>query len=224
MTALLFYFRVTAVFNNGRIVVVFFTLFWLLVAGCYVWDGIHAVPGFVAGMHSNHCQIASVHTSYSTIAVYDTAVFLAISWRLSSDTRVDQTWKARLVSFFSGQGLVAVSINVPLAIIADKLPSPLTSALTLLGITIPAILACRVFRQLKLKAMKAEAKNMPTLATVPFATNPIISFATYPPDSMTATLSTAPGTDERGMDSIPGDHVEGPPTQDDAYELATVQR
>ena len=109
MTALLFYFRVNAVYNNRRIVVVFFTLFWLLVAGCYVWDGIHAVPGFVAGAHSNHCQIASVHTSYSAVAAYDTAVFLAISWRLSSDTKTDHTWKARLVSFFNGKGLYKFS-------------------------------------------------------------------------------------------------------------------
>lgn len=109
MTALLFYFRVTAVYDNNRIVVVFFTLFWLLVAGCYAWDGIHAVPGFVAGANSNHCEIAIVHTSYSAVAAYDTAVFLAISWRLSSDMKTDCHWKARLVSFFNGKGLYKLS-------------------------------------------------------------------------------------------------------------------
>lgn len=87
----------------------FFTLCWLILAGCYVRDAALAVPEIVHVGDSHHCSI-TLHgrvggLSYTAIALYDTAVFMAISWRLSFHSETADDWKSRLMSVISGNGL-----------------------------------------------------------------------------------------------------------------------
>ena len=91
----------------------FFALCWLSVAGCYIYDAVQAVSQIGHVLDSNHCSLIlrgrTGGLSYAAIALYDTAVFLAISWRLLSGLKTGDSWKSRIVSFFSGTGMFKLS-------------------------------------------------------------------------------------------------------------------
>lgn len=110
-TALLFFFRVRAVFNRNKWVVTFFTFMWLaVVAGC-----LSPISG-VAGMNigpTKYCIIASVQPYIATAAIIplvnDTLVFLAISWRLMQNAHVDQNIKTGFRIFAFGEYMPGLS-------------------------------------------------------------------------------------------------------------------
>ncbi|KZP23843.1 hypothetical protein FIBSPDRAFT_447480 [Athelia psychrophila] len=113
-TALLFYFRVSAVYLNSRIAASLFALGWLAVVGCFAYDSYLGVQKFSSGPDRSCGIILAPNdkmdaSSYASIAVYDTMVYLAISWRLSSEPMTGSHWQARLASFFSGSGLYRLS-------------------------------------------------------------------------------------------------------------------
>ncbi|KZP23837.1 hypothetical protein FIBSPDRAFT_447434 [Athelia psychrophila] len=114
-TALLFYFRVTAVYFNNKPVIAFFTMGWLAVVGCFGYDAYLGVLRFAHPPGSSSCGVVVPpngkidSSSYVSIAAYDTMVYLAISWRLSSHQAIDSHWTARFASFFSGTGLYRLS-------------------------------------------------------------------------------------------------------------------
>ena len=113
MTALLFSFRVSAVYANNRLAVTFFALCWLSVVGCYTYDAVLGFSEFRHVLHSNRCAIVlrgrTGGASYTAIALYDTLVFLAIAWQLLSVLKTGNSWKSRIVSFFTGAGMFKLS-------------------------------------------------------------------------------------------------------------------
>ena len=56
-TALIFFIRVCAVYNNSRLPVIFFTLCWLVLAGCYAYNAILAFPDIVHVGVGGQCAI-----------------------------------------------------------------------------------------------------------------------------------------------------------------------
>ncbi|KZP23848.1 hypothetical protein FIBSPDRAFT_447659 [Athelia psychrophila] len=113
-TALLFCFRVSAIYLNSRIMVAFFTLGWLAVTGCRAYDAYLGMLKFSSGPDRSCGIILPANgkidaVSYVSLAVYDTVVYLAISWRLSSEPMTGSHWQARLSSFVSGTGLYRLS-------------------------------------------------------------------------------------------------------------------
>ena len=113
--ALLFFFRVSAVYTNSRLAITFFGLCWLCVAACYIYDAIMAFSEFGHALDSNRCvlilrgRVRTGGTSLTAIAFCDTAVFLAISWRLLPDPKTENCWKSRITSFFTGTGMLRLS-------------------------------------------------------------------------------------------------------------------
>lgn len=83
-TGFLFFLRLRAVYNRNRTVVAFFFVMWLglLVSSVFVPLGVLGGP--VA--HTNYCKTTVVARSASVVhlapLIYDTLVFIAISWRL----------------------------------------------------------------------------------------------------------------------------------------------
>lgn len=43
------------------------------------------------------------------IFIYDTPVFLAITWRLAANAVTDKTWRGRVLSIVNGKGLYSLS-------------------------------------------------------------------------------------------------------------------
>jgi len=101
--ALLFFFRIRAIFDRNKSVVAFFALLWVMVfAGSLL-----AIPGIAATNigPTNYCMITKVE-SYVVAAVMiplanDTLVFLAISWRLMECSQAEISMKTgfRILAF-----------------------------------------------------------------------------------------------------------------------------
>jgi hypothetical protein len=78
--------------------------------------GISSCANYVADRipYTRRCIAGVSNTTYVTIpivmtAVFDTLVFLAISYRMVSVALSDNTWGARAKSFFRGDGLHRLS-------------------------------------------------------------------------------------------------------------------
>jgi hypothetical protein len=107
-TAALFYFRLRAVFVKHRAICVLFSLLWLAVfAGCVL------IPFSILGDRigpTDRCTISKAlpYGSVGMIAntIYDTLVFLAISWHLVFR---DKVLESRVKAFLCGQGLFELS-------------------------------------------------------------------------------------------------------------------
>lgn len=110
-TALLFYFRVNAIYLHEKQAIIFFGICWVAIWGCFLADAIYTSldTGRITG--TDMCGFVKVGGGSSCIAlaVYDTLVYMAISWRLSSQSNTERYWKARLASLTTGDGLYRFS-------------------------------------------------------------------------------------------------------------------
>jgi hypothetical protein len=92
-TALLFFFRVRAIYDGNRYVTAAFFIMWLSVLG-----GSLTVVTTLSGAHIGNTKYCTstgfkpyVSAANITIAIFDTCVFLAISWRLLAGSPVVTT-------------------------------------------------------------------------------------------------------------------------------------
>jgi hypothetical protein len=107
----LFYLRVQAVFYQNKLIQAFFGILWLMVAG-----GSVTVPLAVKGIHiepTKYCVNAAVK-SFSSVAVItstvnDSLIFLAISFKLMSNNKVESSVADKARTFFKGKGLSSIS-------------------------------------------------------------------------------------------------------------------
>ncbi|KAJ6454623.1 hypothetical protein C8R45DRAFT_1189165, partial [Mycena sanguinolenta] len=165
-TALLFFLRVTAVWNQSKIVYVVFSILWLAVLAV----GITAPLGIRAAHigPTAQCIITVVPNNIKAAAIMplinDTAVFLAINYRILAHTVVADSPMARLRVFLGGKKistlsraliqsgqhfyLVAVAANITL--LASFHLSPLfRPMLSVPAFAVVNAMACLVFRRIK---------------------------------------------------------------------------
>ncbi|KAJ6454659.1 hypothetical protein C8R45DRAFT_1189288, partial [Mycena sanguinolenta] len=167
-TAMLFFLRVTAVWNSNKIVYAVFFVLWLAVLAV----GITAPLGIRAAHigPTTQCIITVVPNNIEAAAIMplinDTAVFLAINYRILAHTVVADSPMARLRVFLGGKEistlsraliqsgqhfyLVAVAANITLLASFNFYLSPLFRAM----LSVPALavvnaMACLVFRRIK---------------------------------------------------------------------------
>lgn len=110
-SSFLFLLRVRAVFAAEPVIQRFFSVLWLGVLGSaltfpFALHGAHIGPTKYC-INTNTQSFASVGQIGATI--YDSLVFLAISWRLSSDSMEGSTPRERMGAFFGGKALPALS-------------------------------------------------------------------------------------------------------------------
>ncbi|KAF7335965.1 hypothetical protein MSAN_02309900 [Mycena sanguinolenta] len=192
-TAMLFFVRVTAVWHQSKIAYVVFFILWVAVLGAGL-----AAPLGVRGEHigpTAQC-IVTVVPAYIKVAaitplVNDTAIFLAITYRILAHTIVADCLGARLRIFFGGRGssalsqallrsgqhfyLVAVAANITL------LALPHLSSVNHSMISVPAFavvnaMACIVFWRIKFGLISSDGiSNVPTIGLSNFhaTVNPI---------------------------------------------------
>ncbi|KAJ6465733.1 hypothetical protein C8R45DRAFT_1219607 [Mycena sanguinolenta] len=167
-TAMLFFLRVTAVWHRSKVVFVVFSILWLGVLG----GGI-AVPVGVRAAHIGptlQC-IDTVIPGYTDVVtimplIYDTAIFLAITYRILAHTIVADTPVARVRAFFGGTGLstlsqalllsgqhfyfVAVVSNVTLLVLLRSHLNPVYRSMFAAPLlTLVNAMACLVFRRIR---------------------------------------------------------------------------
>ncbi|KAF8523375.1 hypothetical protein BU17DRAFT_43933 [Hysterangium stoloniferum] len=169
-TALLFLFRVLAIFNNDVWITIFFTFMWLATLG-----GSMTVPFAITGAHigpTDHCintgvkPFSSVGIIVST--VNDTLVFIFISIRLLQTTSYQHSLSGRAKSFFGGEGLPVFSrmllqsgqeyylvtvggniLTMVLILAPASLPAVYHAMCTVPNMAIANAMACRVYRDVK---------------------------------------------------------------------------
>ncbi|KZP21497.1 hypothetical protein FIBSPDRAFT_890995 [Athelia psychrophila] len=183
-TALLFYSRVSAIYLHEKRIVIFFGIFWLTIWACFLADAVYTSLDMGRIVGTDMCGFVKVGggSSCIVIAVYDTFVYVAISWRLSSLSHTGGHWKARLASFTTGAGLyrlsksllrhadrklysATVGIIVTLAVFSMGVSPYINGQFVPFGYVIPTILACRLFRAVRIGAM-SHNDTLPTLVGV----------------------------------------------------------
>lgn len=112
-TAFLFLVRLNAIYLDNRTAVTFFSLCWVALLGCYVYDSILATIHIRYIPSANMCGLTldgpSDASSFLSIASFDTIVYVAISWRLAAGSWTAGSWSGHLKSFISGSGLYRFS-------------------------------------------------------------------------------------------------------------------
>ncbi|KAF7326495.1 hypothetical protein MVEN_02613000 [Mycena venus] len=105
LTSLLFFFRVRAVYCCARTVTIVFGLMWLTVLGTSL-----IIPIATRGVNigpTPYCSLGDLAPYAETVGLtsglFDTAVFLAISYRLVGNTHVEyHSWRQKARAFFTG--------------------------------------------------------------------------------------------------------------------------
>ncbi|KAJ7868678.1 hypothetical protein B0H13DRAFT_1056049 [Mycena leptocephala] len=165
-TSLLFFFRVHAVYGGQCLITCFFGILWLCVVGAATLIPI----GIDTKKIQSLCTPSRIHSYVSTpgtvITVYDTSVFLAISYRLLSNRYTfGEIMRAHfrglrlrhlsLALFKDGQKyyMITILVNI-LAVVMVFVPGvPLhyRAILSIPSTALNSIMACRVYRDRKLR-------------------------------------------------------------------------
>jgi hypothetical protein len=170
-TSLLFFFRVRAIYGHTRPVTIIFGLMWTAVLATSILVPI-AARGTNIGP-TRYCIIGEVADYAGAVGlapgVFDTAIFLAISYKLVQNTHVEHpSWKQKARAFFTGAYLPSFSrslfvdgqiyylitsvSNVVTFILPclSSLALPYRSLLVVPNMMLTNVMACRVYRHTRL--------------------------------------------------------------------------
>ncbi|CAL1702868.1 unnamed protein product [Somion occarium] len=225
LNSLLFFLRVRAVFLGSRIALAVFGFLWLSTLTSLTMPFGTKLGSTIV------CGIGNVkpYTSagYITLAVFDTTVFVAISWQILS-MNLAETWRQRVRSFVgrdnmgqlskallqTGQSYylatVGMNIFVLIVILTSAFPPSIRAALTIPNIALQNAMACRVFRLLKLTYVPGDgttvASSRSQTQDLHFATRKTLQSQT----TSDRTLHRHEGAEE--IEMIP---ISNPPIQDE---------
>ncbi|KAJ7477623.1 hypothetical protein FB451DRAFT_1087156 [Mycena latifolia] len=185
-TAFLFWLRVRAIYAGGRHITVIFGILWLAVVATTITSLFAA--SVISLADSPQCIIKSVksyaRSSGIVITLYDTIVFLSISFRLVSTFRQTQpqTRKEKLMAWFGGGNMPAFSkavlldgqmyymftviSNIAVTIVAfiPSISPVYRSFLVVPNTAIMSIMGCRVYRNTRLKIDRGDSElSLPVL-------------------------------------------------------------
>ncbi|KAJ7749706.1 hypothetical protein B0H16DRAFT_1691816 [Mycena metata] len=153
-TSLLFFFRVRAIYANSRPITIAFAVLWIIeVAACIT------IPFGTGGINigpTRYCTIDELapYTSSASITptVFDTAVFVAISYRLVGNRAYLPSFSKAI--FVDGQKyyMITVISNIAMSamIYAPGVSPGLRSILALPNVMLTSVMACRVYRHTRL--------------------------------------------------------------------------
>ena len=102
----LFFIRLSAVYSHSKYILISFAFCWLGVLGIFAYISIEGMARCSGVNRSTQCFVVQPIDAWGYIAtaIYDTLMYLAISWQLASLASVDR-WQDRLKSFVTGAGL-----------------------------------------------------------------------------------------------------------------------
>ncbi|KAF8180443.1 hypothetical protein K438DRAFT_1841862, partial [Mycena galopus ATCC 62051] len=173
-TSLLFFFRVRAVYGGARMVTVIFGFVWIAeLATCIV------VPIATGGINigaTRYC-IPSELASYIggagiTPALFDTAVFIAISFKLVQNSQTEYSSASKVRAFLTGAYLPSFSRSLLvdgqvyyMITVVSNITAGVLAALPEVGVTyrslpgvpnvmLTSVMACRVYRHTRLNLLE----------------------------------------------------------------------
>ncbi|CAL1700652.1 unnamed protein product [Somion occarium] len=165
--SLLFFLRVRAVFRESRLIVGVFALLWLSTFTTITIPlSSHGIMLETIRVCSNSTLQSYDSIGFVAVAVFDTLVLIAISVRVLSGSMAI-SWSERCRSLLSGKGLGTVSrillqtgqlyylatvgVNIAMAILIFTSESEAVQVgVAIVGVALQNIMACKVYRLLKL--------------------------------------------------------------------------
>ncbi|KAJ7683458.1 hypothetical protein B0H17DRAFT_883467, partial [Mycena rosella] len=172
-SAFLFFFRVRAIYGGDRLVTAIFGFLWLAVLASSLtapFGGTAVKSGDPSECIVTHVDPSHVGASGIILAVHDTLVFFAISYRLvfNFEEMQQQTWGTQLKMLFSGAHLpafskalledgqmyylitVVINVSATLRVYIPRDSVAYRGLLFVPSMTLTSIMACRVYRNTKL--------------------------------------------------------------------------
>ncbi|KAH7929193.1 hypothetical protein BV22DRAFT_1125959 [Leucogyrophana mollusca] len=184
LTALLFLLRVVVIWRGNKRILALFSVLWMCAVG-----GMIAIPVGIRGAHIGPTQqcintdVAPCTKAAASVGlVNDSAIFVAISYRILTRCVVEDTFKGRVRAFFGGasipqfsrallQGglhyyLVALCGHILLLVLdsAPGLPATYRGMLTIPVWALINVMACIVFRKIAFGRISADGVTVFTLA------------------------------------------------------------
>ncbi|KAF8187893.1 hypothetical protein K438DRAFT_2149903 [Mycena galopus ATCC 62051] len=173
-TALLFFFRVRAIYGGARKVTIIFGLMWIAaLATCVI------VPLAIGGINigpTHYCMpselIPYAGAAGIASAVFDTGVFLAISYKLVQNTAVEYSSAGKLRAFLTGAHLpsfskslfidgqvyymITAASNIVAAFLTwfPGIEVTYRSLPTIPNVMLTSVMACRVYRHTRLNLLE----------------------------------------------------------------------
>ncbi|KAF8162039.1 hypothetical protein K438DRAFT_1449788, partial [Mycena galopus ATCC 62051] len=171
LASLLFFFRVRAVYGGARMVAVIFGFMWIAeLATCIV------VPMVTGGIHigtTRYCICGKLvwHVGISvniTPALFDSAVFLAISFKLVQNNQTEHSSASKVRAFIAGRYLPSFSRSLLvdgqvyyMITVVSSITAAVLAALPEVGLMyrslpgvpnfmLTSVMACRVYRHTRL--------------------------------------------------------------------------
>ncbi|KAF7335959.1 hypothetical protein MSAN_02309300 [Mycena sanguinolenta] len=179
-TALLFFLRVTAIWHPSKIAYVVFSVLWLGVLGAGI-----TVPLGVSGAHigpTMQCITTTVRSNIEVSMIIpminDTAIFLAINYRILAYTMAEDSPMAHLRALLGGTGrsalsrallqsgqhfyLIAVITHIVLFVLLKlpHLPPIYHAMLTVPGFALINAMGCQVFRRIKFGLISSDGMSI----------------------------------------------------------------
>ncbi|KAF7334200.1 hypothetical protein MSAN_02381300 [Mycena sanguinolenta] len=182
-TAMLFLLRVIAVWHPSKIAFAVFSIFWITVLGAGITVPLGARSSHIGPSMQCITTIVPANTEASAIIplINDTAIFLAINYRVLAHMMAADSSMARLRVFFGGAGLfrlseallrsgqhfysIAVAANIALLVVLKlpQFPPVYHGMLSVPAFALINAMACLVFRRIKFGLISSDGtSNLPT--------------------------------------------------------------
>ncbi|KZP26801.1 hypothetical protein FIBSPDRAFT_667096, partial [Athelia psychrophila] len=164
-TSLLFLLRIRAVYLKSRFIMILFGTLWLVTVALNILQTASMHGDIIPG--TEICTVLSTKyfmlPSTSTF-VNDTLIFLAITFRLSSNAMTDASWRSRFLSIVTGKGMYRLSRSLLLSgqiyylavivfffanlavMVSPLIPTSEHFIMTTVFAGFTNMMACRVFR------------------------------------------------------------------------------
>ncbi|KAF7986414.1 hypothetical protein HWV62_31145 [Athelia sp. TMB] len=103
----LFYVRLSAIYLHDKKAMSFFAVLWGSVLAYFIFDGVESYKQY----HTFHIIIPGrIHAwDYIINLIYDTLVYLSVSWQLAGFSVGEHSRKQRILAFTTGKGLLGLS-------------------------------------------------------------------------------------------------------------------
>lgn len=103
----LFYIRLSGIYLYDKRAMASFGMFWGAVMGYFIYDAVQTYEQFTL----IHMILPNKKSAWIFIAnaIFDTLVYLAISWKLSASSTACDSRKQRFMSFTMGKGLLSLT-------------------------------------------------------------------------------------------------------------------
>lgn len=103
----LFYVRLSAVYLQDKRATLFFGVLWTGVMGYFIFDAVSVHARFT---HLHFIDPQEIDAwNYIINAIYDTLAYLSVSWQLASFSMKGDSWKHRVMSLTTGDGLLGLT-------------------------------------------------------------------------------------------------------------------